>query len=172
MNVMEMAAKRLASGRRTEKELYDHLLQKGADPREAAAAVASFREDGYLNDGSYCRDYFRVAFDKGWGKQRAFRELENRGVGRETIEEAWEAFAEENPVSELDNAYRVIARMAGPEDLDEGGRLPDRLRAKLSRRLYGYGYGTSVIYAAVDLLAQELVRERERAEEPGPDEDR
>lgn len=169
MNVMELAAKRLASGRRTEKELYDHLLKKGADPREAAAVVASFREDGYLNDEFYCRDYFRIALEKGWGKQRAFRELENRGVRRDVIEEAWEAYAEENPVSETDNAYRVIAKMAGAEDLDESGRLPDKLKAKLARRLYGYGYGTAVIYAAVDLLAEELYKER--AEEIGSEEE-
>lgn len=169
MNVMELAAKRLASGRRTEKELYDHLLKKGADPREAAAVVASFREDGYLNDEFYCRDYFRIALEKGWGKQRAFRELENRGIRRDVIEEAWEAYTEENPVSEMDNAYRVIAKMAGTEDLDESGRLPDKLKAKLARRLYGYGYGTAVIYAAVDLLAAELYKER--AEETGPEEE-
>ncbi|MBQ1396783.1 MAG: regulatory protein RecX [Eubacterium sp.] len=169
MNVMELAAKRLASGRRTEKELYDHLLKKGADPREAAAVVASFREDGYLNDEFYCRDYFRIALEKGWGKQRAFRELENRGVRRDVIEEAWETYTEENPVSETDNAYRVIAKMAGAEDLDESGRLPDKLKAKLARRLYGYGYGTAVIYAAVDLLAEELYKER--AEETGPEEE-
>ena len=169
MNVMELAAKRLASGRRTEKELYDHLLKKGADPREAAAVVASFREDGYLNDEFYCRDYFRIALEKGRGKQRAFRELENRGVRRDVIEEAWETYTEENPVSETDNAYRVIAKMAGTEDLDESGRLPDKLKAKLARRLYGYGYGTAVIYAAVDLLAEELYKER--AEETGPEEE-
>ena len=123
LNANEMAAKRLASGARTEKELIDFLCKKGIDKSEAEEAAKEFKEDGYIDDLRYSKDYITYGEGKGWGKARIVRELAARGVDSQTIKAAFEerenslqgfgefGSSEEGAMSEEDRALKVIEKM-------------------------------------------------------------
>lgn len=64
--------------------------------------------------------------------------------------------AEERMASdEYERALSVARKMTSASDL-ENGRLPEKIKARVARRLAGYGYGTSVIYDTVRKIENEL----------------
>lgn len=164
MNIEEAAARRLAAGARSVGELSGYLAMKGFDEGEISRLIERLQQDGYLDDRRYAEDFYRYAFDKGWGRARADRELARRGVESDIRNEAFAAYAEEFGFDEEAKALRVIRKMIAPGDLDEGGAVPDKLRARAARRLFSYGYGRAAIYAAIDRAAEEMAAERAAAE--------
>ncbi len=149
-DIREAAAARLASGERTGKELLDYLAKKGYDRSEAREVVEEFRELGYIDEERYASLFMSYAAGKGWGSGRIKAELAKRGVDPsligEALEEALEAGSLEN---DSERALSVARKMTDP------GTVPDeKAKARIARRLAGYGYGTSVIYDTLRKLEQ------------------
>lgn len=75
--------------RRTEKEVYTALLEKGFPSGDAEEAAAYYRENGYIDHEDYAR---RFAHDasciKGYGPERIRRDLSMRGVESHIIDDA------------------------------------------------------------------------------------
>lgn len=159
MNIYEQAAKRIASGRRTEKELKDWLIVKGFDHTDVRKVLREFCADGYIDDYAYAVDFFRYAEGKCWGKARAYRELERKGIGSVTADEAYDEYAAESIGDEMQKAVKALKKASSLSDLDENGRLTEKARARYARRLFSYGFDTSTIYGAIEKIASELKEE-------------
>ncbi len=130
---------------RTEKELYDRLLEEGFSEEDTASAMAYVRSFGYLNDESFASGYV-AARSREKGKLRLARELSEKGVAREIIEEVLGADEEE----EEEKVYRLLLKRAGEP------HLPDE---KEVRRLSGFfarrGFSTGAFIAALKRYREE-----------------
>ncbi len=155
MNIYETAARRISSGRRTAKELLDYLVSKGFEREEAEEAVRSFKDDGYINDAEYAGDYFSYSSSKGWGKRRIFYELEKKGIPQEIISSEYEQYIDQNGDDDFDNAQKVIEKMISDDDFDEDGRLKEKAKARIARRMNSYGYSSEIIFTKINGIKRE-----------------
>ena len=159
LNIAEVAAKRLSYRSRTSHELAKYLEEKGFEAELIKSTIEEFKEIGYLDDSRFAKDYFRYAAGKGWAKARAVRELKTKGVSQELIESAYESYLEEFGESDSENAISIARKMITRDMLDERGRLIEKYKARVARRLFNYGYSTSVIYASINQAISDLADE-------------
>ena len=146
-DIRETAAGRIARGEVTGKELCDYLAKKGYGRSEAETVASEYRELGYIDENRYAGLFVAMAERKGWGNGRIKAELRRRGVGSEIAGEALENALEEGDASsERDRAMAVAEKMLMGSEPDE------RAKARIARRLAGYGYSASVIYETLDRL--------------------
>ena len=108
---------------RTEKELYDKLIERGYSEEDSAEAIAYVKSFGYLNDENYA-EYYVSSRGTQKGRSAIKRELRDKGVDDELIENALEELPDET-----DTIRELLIKKAGaPHELDE----------KEFRRLYGF----------------------------------
>jgi regulatory protein len=93
-------------------EMREYLGRRAEDKEVVSAVIARLREQSYLDDAKYARDYARLhANSRRQGRFRITRELRARGVPDQHIEAALESvFAE----------------------TDEGGLVRERIKRKLA----------------------------------------
>ena len=77
---------------RTKKELQQKLNEKYRNSRMVEKSVLKLVELGYINDKEYAVSYI---MSRKYGKQRIPYNLMQKGIGRETIEEAYFSIEEE-----------------------------------------------------------------------------
>lgn len=83
----EYALKLITFRDRTQKELYDKLIQKGYDENTVEDVIAFLKEYGYINDFKYSQHFINDCVNlKKWGKIRIRSELLKRGVKRDVFE--------------------------------------------------------------------------------------
>ena len=129
---------------RTEKGLYDRLLRAGFSEVLAADAVAYVKDYGYIDDRRYALNYIMYRIhDK--SRQKLFQELQQKGVSRQVIQEAWEEASElEEPDERLLLRRMVEKKYAPGSSLDE----------KEMRRLFGYlarrGFKSGDIFSVLE----------------------
>ncbi|WP_192035398.1 regulatory protein RecX [Halomonas sp. YLGW01] len=111
-------------------ELESRLTAKGHTPAEVAACLDALVEQGLQSDARFAEHFVRSRIQRGQGPRKVRAELDQRGVGRETVDEAlndaevdWFALAAET----------LARRFSGP---GEGSRE----RAKRERFLAGRGF--------------------------------
>ena len=106
---LELAYRYLNRRDRTEAEVRRHLSAKGVEASAVEDAVASLRDDGYVDDARYARLF---AEDKrnleGWGSERIRNALASREIDRELIDDAIAAGGETD--TELDRALEILRR--------------------------------------------------------------
>ena len=149
MDALAKATAYLNRSPHTEKEVRDYLHRKGYEPEEVVDAVAQLREYGFLDDLSYAKLYFEYGFEKGRAKDRISRELAEKGVVRDMIEQAYSEL--EDIPDEYETALAIATRI-----VQESGGINDemsyadrqKLQAKIVRRLASRGFGGSVCYSA------------------------
>ena len=112
---------------RTEQELRQKLLTKGFSSALVEDAVAYAASFGYINDLRYAETYILNRMDQK-SRQKILIELSQKGIGRDTAEEAWEN------VSPEDRDEREILRSELQKKLPDAGSLDE----KEKRRLYAY----------------------------------
>ena len=159
LNNSEVAAKRLSYRSRTSNELALYLEDKGFDAELIKSTIEEFKDIGYLDDARFSRDYFRYAAAKGWAKSRAKRELKRKGVPDDVIESAYNDYLEEFGETDDRAALEIAKKMITSDMLDERGRIIEKYKARVARRLFNYGYSTSTIYAAINQAISELTEE-------------
>ena len=126
-----MALRLLAQRRLTEAQLSEKLQRKGFDTEAVAAAVASCKRDGLLDDGLYALLYLegrRAAV----GDARLVAELVKRGIDRdearervgssgvpesERIAAAYEKIVRTSPTISYQSAARKLERLGFPASL-------------------------------------------------------
>ena len=84
-------------------ELCAKLVEKGAEPDDAALAVARMVELGFVNDSNYAAMVVRHYAAKGYGVSRVREELRRRKLDREL----WDAALEELP-DQTETADRLL----------------------------------------------------------------
>lgn len=145
MDAIEKAVSYLNVKPRTRKQTTEYLKGKGYDSGEIEEAADRLEEYGYLNDLDFARMYFEYGFEKGRGIVRLRRELEEKGVDRSLIDEAYSQLEDVPDQFEaaLDIAFG-ITEGASAESYEE----KQKLRAKVVRRLASRGYSGDVAYRA------------------------
>lgn len=88
--VKARALNALSARSMSSREMFDKLVQKGADEHTAAETVAWLEDLGYLNDREYAEMVVRHYASKGYGTRRVRDELHRRGIDRELADEALE----------------------------------------------------------------------------------
>lgn len=89
MSAREEALKIILTKKRTAKQVYEMLLKKEYDEREAAEAVAYYMEKGYIDERDYALRFSKDAANlKGHGSMRIRADLKARGVSDEDIDAA------------------------------------------------------------------------------------
>ena len=144
-NPLELAYRYLNRRDRTEGEVRTHLTGKGVDPGAAEDAVATLREQGYLDDARYARLF---AEDKraleGWGTERIRGTLALRGIDRELIDAAVAA----DGGDEMERALEILRRRFPSPPRERRDR--DRALAVLLRK----GYDTELAMDALTAHAR------------------
>lgn len=147
MEIKDTALKYLASRARTCGEMEKHLLTKGFEPEEIRQTIEHLKELRYLDDMDYCSRYLEYAFGKGRGELRVKRELEEKGVDRQTIQIALEEY--EGEETELERAKQQAAKIAAGKPVDK------KLLGRIGRRLGGMGYRSDVIYQVIGMYMRD-----------------
>ena len=125
------------------KELNDKLVQKGADPKSAAACVRWLLDQRLLDDESYAGAVVRHYAAKGYGPGRIRQELSRRGVPRDY----WDEALGQRPDNTEKIDKLIAARLHDPDDRDEV--------RKVTAALFRRGFGWDEIRAALARFSAE-----------------
>lgn len=129
------AAKFLGASKKTEKAVYDKLIESGFDEDVCEKVIADLKKYGYVDDYDYALTYIgdRIRLNP----RSAFAiktELRQKGVKDSIINSA----LEEAGIDEIGDIKRLIEKKTGGvDDLDDRERK--RLIDFLMRRGYSYG---------------------------------
>lgn len=129
------------------KELNDKLIQKGADPKSAAACVRWLLDQRLLDDESYAAAVARHYAATGYGPGRIRQELSRRGVPRDY----WDEALGQRPDNTEKIDKLIAARLHDPEDRDEV--------RKVTAALFRRGFGWDEIRAALARFSAEAEAE-------------
>ena len=125
-------------------ELAAKLVEKGASPSDAEAAVARMVEYGFVNDENYAAMVARHYAAKGCGPARIREELRRRRLDRELWDAALDAAPENSEA-----AYRLLAAKM------RGGCDKDAVR-KASAALVRRGFSWEDVRAAAERYLSEM----------------
>ena len=125
------ALRMLAQRRLTESQLHGRLTRRGFDDDTVAAAVASCRRDGLIDDGLYATLYVETK-RAAVGDARLVAELVKRGIDRDAARErvasaetpepqrigaAYDRIRRTNPALSYQSAARKLERLGFPASL-------------------------------------------------------
>lgn len=133
-SAMDVAAGYLASRMRTACEVRRHLKDKGFGDSEIDETINNLIGLRYLDDYAYALAYYEYNTAKHRGSRRAMRELEEKGVDKETVKFALEDYLYEAKVDEYSMALEIAEKEAEEKPID------DRLIARVARKLDNRGY--------------------------------
>jgi regulatory protein len=101
-------------------ELTDALSERGLEAGAVEQAVERLREEGYIDDRKLALHYILARSERlGHGASRLLRELERRGVEKETARSAWDEAVLEHGLAEDELLRREVRRRVDRS----GGRL-------------------------------------------------
>ena len=129
------------------KELNDKLIQKGADPKSAAACVRWLLDQRLLDDESYAAAVARHYAARGYGPGRIRQELSRRGVPRDY----WDEALGQRPDNTEKIDKLIAARLHDPDNRDEV--------RKVTAALFRRGFGWDEIRAALARFSAEAEAE-------------
>ncbi len=89
---------------RTVYQLKKRLIDDGFSTEQAEDAIQYAQSFGYVNDGNYAMEYVRTACQKK-SKRQLYMQLSSRGVDNDSIEEALNAYSDEQ-----ENTVRRLAQ--------------------------------------------------------------
>ncbi len=151
MDVRERAAFYINIKPRTRMQVIKYLRDKGFEENEIMETVKELEQYHYIDDLQYSQLYFEMCFDKGRGISRIRRELRDKGVSKEIIDEAF-ANLEEIPDQEemALQIGRTVVEGINTEDLSWPEK--QKLQAKVARKLASRGYSQDVVYKVIHKL--------------------
>lgn len=140
---MEVAASYLSNRMRTVEEMRKHLKEKEFSEKEIEETINDLIGLKYLDDYAYAVRYYEYNTEKHRGSFRAMRELEDKGVDKQTVKFALEDYLYENKIDE----YELALEVARKEEFTE---VDDKLIAKVARKLEARGFKRDDIYRVLD----------------------
>ncbi len=147
MNIEETAARKLTERSMATAELTAYLQKKGFAEAEIKSMIEMLKDDGYLDDARFCREYFGYAFARNKGRNRVFAELRRKGVDDEVISMAFDDYMyEEGGCDEKAMAMAETEKILRMAELTRDDPVPEKIRGRIGRRLDSYGYPAAVIY--------------------------
>jgi regulatory protein len=129
-------------------EMKEYLGRRAEGKDAVSAVVARLREQSYLDDAKYARDYARLhANSRRQGRFRITRELRARGVPDQHIEAALEsAFAE---TDEAALVRERIKRKFASLRVTANKSIDQKKIASLYRSLIAAGFSSDIIRAEI-----------------------
>ena len=149
-SAFDEAARYLSNRMRTVSEMRTHLLEKEYEREEIEEVIRDFLSMNYLNDETYAKLFFERGYEKKRGVRRLKRELAERGVPDDVIQNAYEDFLYENGIDEYGTALG-IARLEAAECRE----VTEKDLARIARRLANLGYANSDIYRILSVIRSE-----------------
>lgn len=152
MKGKELALKYLSLRSRSVFEMREYLFRKKQKEEDIELIIQELLELGYLDDLQYAKDYVQYARSKNRGLIRISKELYDKGISRETLEDALYYLLEEEiqnheiPFSESERAKELVLDWVNNNEIDE------KLLGKIARKLETLGYNGDTIYEAIGLL--------------------
>ena len=132
--VRTILLRRLSAAPRTRGELEKDLARRGADPDVAAAVLDRFEEVGLIDDDAYARMWVESRHrSKALARSVLRRELIDRGIERESIDEAISQIDDE---TEWDRAREYAQRKYRHRTGEDRGKALNRLAGQLARKGY------------------------------------
>lgn len=156
MEELEIARRRamhlLAARDYGKKELYKKLLNNYSE-ETSLAVTEMMTEYGYIDDERYAKKLAKTYIEiRKYGKKRAALMMREKGLDRDTIENALEEYDAEAITSEivalLKKKYMDRLFLEGPE----GKKEMQKVIAALARRGYSYGDIKTALYALEEEL--------------------
>jgi len=122
-------------------EMKEYLKARAENPDDATAVLQRLREQNYIDDARYAREYARShAQGRRQGKFRIARELRARGVPDKHIEAALDVV-----FAETDESSLVRTRIERKLCQLRGGTLDEKKRASIYRSLLRAGFSADTI---------------------------
>lgn len=143
LNILSMVAK-------TRSQLEQRLAEKGHSPEVIEEAINRMIEVGVIDDAAFARNYTSSLHDgRGLARKAISRELHQKGIDQETIEEALEGLDSD---AERERAIDLVRKKARTtSNLDPQARVR-RLVGMLARK----GYPGNVAFSVVkEVLAED-----------------
>lgn len=141
---MDVAIRYLEHRARTEMQVTVRLQEAGYSKEEIKDCLTRLKELHYVDDTEFALAYLRRNLEKRRGRQRYFRELKEKGIERDTAQQAIYLYEDEENLDladlERENAFLEAERFFA------GTAPTDKERARAGRRLASLGYDTSLIY--------------------------
>jgi regulatory protein len=123
----------LARRDHSQKELYQKLVTRFQEKHLAQAVIDQLAEDGLQSDANFTEAYIRFRASKGYGPERIFLELSQKGIS-ESLANRCIAEAEINWFDLLEEQYQKKFQSRKPETLEE--------KAKMQRFLVYRGFNS------------------------------
>ena len=154
-DIMDTAARLLEHRMRTEQEVRRRLEEAAFEEEEIRSCLDRLKELHYIDDRAYALTYLRRSLEKRRGRCRIFRELRERGIERNIVQQAIYDFEDEEGTDLSEEEFRNAAAEAAR--LLEGSASTEKERARAGRRLAALGYETSLIYAVLGQIGQDTL---------------
>lgn len=141
------ALRELARRPLTRAEIRERLGRKGIPEGEIEAALARLGAARLVDDRALAEHYLRIRAERGrLGKERLLRDLERRGIDRETAEASWSRLEEAGDVDAGAALFREVERRVGTA----GGTLDRRRYARVYNALLRAGFEPEAVEAALE----------------------
>ena len=151
VSAFDAALRYLSSSPRTEKETRDKLRAKGYSRADIDEAVRKLKMYRYIDDAKYAADFAEYNSGKLGRMKMLFKLVTEKGVARETAENAVaDAFSED---AEREAALSAAQKFVAAKRITERRELP-KVGAFLYRRGYGREIADSVISGLSDSLSE------------------
>jgi regulatory protein len=129
---------------RTEKEIGVYLKEKEIEPFVIKEIIVKLKEQSYLNDAEFAVAYVRTQVQTTLkGRQVISQELVEKGVAKNTIEDALMEYSEEE---ELEHAIKLVHKYS-PKYKNDAFKI---MIQKVEQALMRKGYSFSVIKVAIE----------------------
>lgn len=138
----EKAMNLLLQQDRTKKNLLDRLYRAGFSEKASEYALQYVMQFGYVDDFRYAKNY--ISYHKGERSRKELRyKLMERGVPKETIEEAFSGYEEEDEYEALRKMLRKRLKGKCLSEMDFPAR--EKVAAYLARK----GYALSAVHSVM-----------------------
>lgn len=147
---VDRALRSLALRAHSEQEIVDKLTRAGYDEQTIAGAMARLAEYSLVDDASFASQWAQARTRRGMGPWRIARELRDKGIDRETADEALSNLDEDAALEQATALALKHLRRA-----DKNAR--SRAHGALIRRGYGYDTARQALDRALAELDEEAL---------------
>lgn len=149
----DRALKLLAFRARSTSELRSQLLKKGEPAADVEAAIVRLRDQKYLDDADFARQFARTKLlAAGASRRRIVQELSRRGVARDVADQAIEDLRENDGVDPATAVRRVAEKKWRSLARFDDFTRRRRLYAFLARR----GFDSDEIRTVMNALGEAI----------------
>lgn len=147
MDIQGASLRYLSYRDRSTKEMTEYLEKKGFGAEDIEEEINRLKTRRYIDDARFARQHILYALEKGRGSLRIERDLKNKGICQEDMEDgiyqAEEILEMSYEECQIEQAEKIAVAMM------EGLEFNEKNLAKVARRLSGRGFKTGIIYDTI-----------------------